>query len=274
LPELFVVDEGAGPAVLLVHGLWASSRDWIPVASALTADHRVLIPDRPGYGRSGGGPLSMADTADRLADTLRTRSSGSAIVVGHSYGGGVAVLLAARHPTLVSGLVLAATVGRTDSRYPWGRQVLAWPPIGEATCAAKLLVFGWLAPRVRRVAGSSAGPPLRSSSTAPDTEPVEVSATWQPGLWRTAAADQRSLLREMGSIETSLSRLTLPTVVVTGALDAVVSPSVAVHTAAQLEAAELVILPGTGHSVPHDAPDALVSAVRSVERRVDGHGRP
>jgi len=272
LAELFVVDEGTGQAVLLIHGLWSSSRDWIPVASTLTADHRVLIPDRPGYGRSGGGPLSMAETADRLADTLRTRGSGPAVVVGHSYGGGVAVLLAARHPSLVSGLVLVATVGRTDSRYAWGRQVLAWAPILEVTCAAKLLVFDWLAPRARQVAGSPARRPRRSSSTAPPKELAEASATWQPGLWRTAAADQRSLLREIASIEKSLSTLKLPAVVVTGALDGTVPPSVTVKTAAQLEGAELVILPHTGHSVPRDAPDALVSAVRFVERRLGGQG--
>jgi len=273
LSEFFVVDEGAGPTVLLIHGLWASSRDWGPVASALAADHRVLVPDRPGYGRSGGGPLSMADTADGLADTLRSRGSGPAIVVGHSYGGGVAVLLAARHPSLVSGLVLVATVGRTGGRYPWNRRVLAAPLIGEVTCAARLFVFGWLAPLARRVVGSSPrrSPPL---STVAETERSQVPGTWQPGLWRTVAADERSLLREIASIETSLSELTLPTAVVTGALDGSVPPSVAVQTAAQLESAELVILPETGHSVPREAPDALVSAVRSVEKRVGEHGRP
>jgi len=269
-----VVDEGAGQAVLLVHGLWASSRDWIPVASALTADYRVLIPDRPGYGRSAGGSLSMAATADRLADTLRTHDSGPAIVVGHSYGGGVAVLLAARHPTLVSGLVLVAMVGRTGGRYSRGRQVLTWPLIGEVTSAAKLLVFGWLAPRKRHIGCSAIRRPLRSPFTTPEAELVEPYGTWQPGLWRTAAADQRSLLREIASIETALPELKLPAVVVTGALDGVAQPSVSVNTAAEMEGAELVILPGTGHSVPRDAPDSLVSAVRSVERRLGARGRP
>jgi 3-oxoadipate enol-lactonase len=66
--------------------------------------------------------------------------------------------------------------------------------------------------------------------------------------------------------------LTLPTVVMTGALDDVVSPSVAVNTAAQVKGAELVILPAVGHAVPRDAPDAVVSAVRSVEGRLGGPG--
>ena len=77
------------------------------MASALTADYRVRFPDRPGYGRSAGGSLSMAATADRLADTLRTHDSGPAIVVGHSYGGGVAVLLAGRHPRSSRGWCLS-----------------------------------------------------------------------------------------------------------------------------------------------------------------------
>jgi pimeloyl-ACP methyl ester carboxylesterase len=272
VPELFVVDEGAGQAVMLIHGLWASSSDWFPVASGLTADHRVLIPDRPGYGRSACGPLSMVATADLLADTLRSNVSTPAIVVGHSFGGGVAVLLAARHPSLVSGVVLVGTVGRTGGRYPWARQVVAWPPIGDVTCAAKSLVFGWLAPRARSLTGASVRRDPVPPPTAAHSSRTEDSAIWRPGFWRTAAADQRSLVREIASVEASLSQLTLPTVVMTGALDDVVSPSVAVNTAAQVKGAELVILPAVGHAVPRDAPDAVVSAVRSVEGRLGGPG--
>ena len=89
-----------------------------------------------------------------------------------------------------------------------------------------------------------------------------------------AAADQRSLLREIASIETSLPELKLPAVVVTGAADGAAPPSVSVNTAAEMEGARMAILPGTGLSVPRDAPDALVSAVRSVERRLGRRGRP
>lgn len=268
LLELFVVDEGAGPTVLLIHGLMSSCNDWIPVAAQLTVDHRVLIPDRPGYGKSGHGPLSMMENAECLAEMLHTRASGPVIVVGHSYGGGVAVLLAARHPSLVSGLVLVATVGRPNRKHTWWRHVLAWPVIGEVASATKLFVLQCLQPRLRQLTRLATLRFSWSAGARPDDRHIEEASKWQPGSWRTVAAEQRSLLREIASIETSLPVLRLPTVVVAGALDNVVPPSVAVSTAAAVEGAELVIVPNTGHPLPCEAPSAVVSAVHCVEMRI------
>jgi pimeloyl-ACP methyl ester carboxylesterase len=266
--ELFVVDEGAGPTVVLIHGLASLNDDWITVAAQLTMDHRVLIPDRPGYGKSGHGSLSMMENAECLAEMLRTRGSGPVIVVGHSYGGGVAVLLAARHPSLVSGLVLVATVGRPNRKYTWGRHVLAWPVIGEVASAAKLLVLQWLQPRLRQLTRSATWRFLWLAGARPGDRHIEEASKWRPRMWRTVAAEQRSLLREIASIETCLPLLRLPTVVVAGALDNVVPPSVAVSTAAAVAGAELVIVPNTGHALPCEAPSAVVSAVHCVEMRI------
>ena len=80
-------------------------------------------------------------------------------------------------------------------------------------------------------------------------------------------AEQRSLLHEISSVETCLSGLRLPTVVVAGALDHVVPLSVAKSAAAAVAGAELVVVADAGHVLPRDAPDAVVSGVRDVERR-------
>src|ERR1700682_5580741 len=93
----FVVDRGRGDPVLLVHGQPGLGSDWDPVAERLP-DHRLLIGDRPGFGRSGHETLSSEGNAEVLADIVSERVAAPVTVVGHSYGGGVAILLAARHP--------------------------------------------------------------------------------------------------------------------------------------------------------------------------------
>ena len=95
----------AGPRVLLLHGGNVAGWMWGPQLPALS-DHAVLVPDLPGFGESNSLPwVSTATAADALAAALGTRP---AHVVGLSLGASVALQLAARHPHLVSSLLLAS----------------------------------------------------------------------------------------------------------------------------------------------------------------------
>ena len=136
----FVLDIGRGDPVLFVHGQPGLGSDWDPVAAELT-DHRLLIVDRPGYGRSGDETLSIEGNAEVLGDIVAERDAAPVTVVGHSYGGGVAIVLAARRPELVSGLVLVGSVGRAASLNMLDR-LLATPLVGDALSAAGLFAFG------------------------------------------------------------------------------------------------------------------------------------
>jgi len=71
--DLFVADHGRGPPVLAVHGQPGLASDWDGVVALLVDDHRVVVPDRPGYGRGGGVALGMAANAEVLADVLVDR---------------------------------------------------------------------------------------------------------------------------------------------------------------------------------------------------------
>lgn len=100
------------PLVLLIHG---SPGSWEAFAAylndrTLTAQARVLAPDRPGYGGSGAGvPVpSMAAQAAAMAAILRAEGGGPAVVLGHSLGGPVAARLAMDDPALVRSLILVA----------------------------------------------------------------------------------------------------------------------------------------------------------------------
>lgn len=106
--ELAVQDRGSGPPVVLVHGSLDDHRSWDHVVPALTDRFTVLTWDRRGHGAStcppGQGHLSD-DVAD-LAAVIRTSSPEPALVVGHSYGACVAMVLAAEQPELTCGVLL------------------------------------------------------------------------------------------------------------------------------------------------------------------------
>jgi lipase len=97
---------GVGAPVLAVHGITSSSRSWPFLAAAL--DHPVVAPDLRGRGRSNRlpPPYGMAQHADDCAAVIETSGGAPVVVVGHSMGGFVATVLAARRPDLVRALVL------------------------------------------------------------------------------------------------------------------------------------------------------------------------
>jgi pimeloyl-ACP methyl ester carboxylesterase len=263
--DLFVTDRGRGPVVLAIHGQPGLSSDWDDVVPQLVGDHRMLVPDRPGYGRSAGDALAMADNAEILADMLVERGAAPATIVGHSYGGGIALLLAARRPEVVSGLVLVASVGQADSVNTVDH-LLALPWAGELLAAAGMVAFGKVLPRLRGLAGHIPGRRLDwLAASLPDRRDVEVTSGFGRQLRRSFVVEQRALVREIGDVEAVLPGIQVPTVVIAGTWDVVVPPSVAAAVAAAVSGAELMIVARTGHFVPRDAPRVVAEAVRRVE---------
>jgi pimeloyl-ACP methyl ester carboxylesterase len=119
-PELFDVDVaggalrvgrfGAGPSVALgIHGITGSLMQLVPVARRLPPGWAMVAPDLRGRGASNGlpAPYGMEAHAADCAAVIRATADGPVVVLGESMGAYVAVVLAARHPELVSRLVLA-----------------------------------------------------------------------------------------------------------------------------------------------------------------------
>ncbi|KTR62624.1 alpha/beta hydrolase [Exiguobacterium indicum] len=103
-------DSGSGPVILLIHGTQSDYREVYHVEKLITAGYRVIVPSRPGYGRT---PLQLADSPETLATFyagwLASRQIKQYTVYGISAGGPTAIALAGMDPG-VHALVLACAM--------------------------------------------------------------------------------------------------------------------------------------------------------------------
>jgi pimeloyl-ACP methyl ester carboxylesterase len=107
---------GAGPPLLLIHGLVGSARWWRYNVPALSPHFRVYVIELVGFGSNRAWrPARIDASADLLAQFIATLPEGRADVVGHSMGGQIATHLAASHPERVRRLVLAGASGLLNS---------------------------------------------------------------------------------------------------------------------------------------------------------------
>ena len=107
------LDEGAGDVLLLIHGIGGSSDCWRGVVHKLAARHRVIAVDLLGHGQSDKprGDYSLGAFAVWLRDFLDALNIREATVVGHSFGGGVALQFAHQHKEYCRRLVLISSGG-------------------------------------------------------------------------------------------------------------------------------------------------------------------
>lgn len=99
--------DGSKPPLVLAHGFSDNGMCWLPVARDLEADYDVILPDARGHGKSARlHPGESIDGAADLAGLMQALGLRQAVVGGHSMGGLVVTLLAARNPELVRALVL------------------------------------------------------------------------------------------------------------------------------------------------------------------------
>lgn len=129
-----LVPELPKPVIVFVHGFTGAKENWLPLMGAMAANYRVIAPDLPGWGdseRLAHTDYGAAAQVERLAHFLRAlpqivgAEGPPALLVGHSMGGQIVGLLAARHPDLVDRLVLMSPSGVLFEENAFGLGVLA-----------------------------------------------------------------------------------------------------------------------------------------------------
>lgn len=228
---------GGTVPVVLLHGQPGSAADWQRVVPLLADRYHVVVPDRLGYGRTGGRATGFGGNAAATIALLDRLGLERAVLVGHSWAGGVVLAAAAGHPDRVAGLVLVSSVGPGE-HVGWSDRLLATPVLGEALIGSAIVGMGLFLGR-RRALALSGG----------------------PGAWRSFVIEQRALISELDRLRPALAGVSAPTAVVHGRSDHLVPPVVAEDLAAAIPHAGLRLLDGAGHRLPRDRPEAIGAAL-------------
>ncbi|MCL2672889.1 MAG: alpha/beta hydrolase [Alphaproteobacteria bacterium] len=113
--DFSVYDKGRGAAVVFMHGWGSSSAAFAPFLEPLARHRRVIAVDLPGFGSSAepGKPWDVDAYADWVLELLAQKGVSRAVLVGHSFGGRIAIKLASRadSPLVVDKMVLAGSAG-------------------------------------------------------------------------------------------------------------------------------------------------------------------
>lgn len=258
-----------GVPAVYVHGLSGSATNWTDLSGLLGERAAGLAVDLPGFGLSRP-PVTGDYSPDAHADALLCFLAGRGRpvhLVGNSFGGAMAVDVAARRPELVATLTLVSPAmpdRRLDPRrISDPRLALAMLPLVGRRAKARLAALS-AQERAAQVVRLCFGDPGRVSADRlrEAAEEIEVRARqpWaQEASIRTASAMIASWAR--GRLWTMAARVRAPTLVVWGDRDRLVAPRLAARTVATIPDARLLMLPGVGHVAQIEAAEAVAAAV-------------
>jgi pimeloyl-ACP methyl ester carboxylesterase len=254
-----VIDQGRGPAIVLVHGFGGSTYSYRYQIPAFSRAHRVIAVDLKGFGyseRQQGARLTATAQAAMLKRLLERLGIERATFVGHSMGGGVLQRLAVDYPDAVDALVLAGSVYRTERM----RGVLPSPvaralaPVIASLVASRLLSLAYY-----------------DTSKLDETVRAEY---MRPMRIRGTSDGILSMMKQGRDEERpEIRTIKAPVLLLWGAHDRVVPLKTAQEIRRDLPSARLVVIEGAGHMLFEERPDDCNRAIEDFLREAVEPGR-
>jgi pimeloyl-ACP methyl ester carboxylesterase len=247
---------GEGPPLILVHGLGGAAANWTELVPLLIGRHRVLVPDLPGHGGSTALPAvaGLEPFADRVTLVAEREGMLPAPVVGHSLGGMIVLRMALRRPEDIPAIVLAAGAGLSIGNV-WGRNMLSvFSTIRPGRLAARYRGRVSRSPLLRRLVFgfvSVADPVGLTDEAVEGFLAAHLLHTDVGSAWHALRADDP---RE------ELEAIRCPVLVLWGAED-VQLPLVDAFEYTRRLRARLRVIPGCGHLLIGERPDACNRAI-------------
>ena len=243
--DLHCAVSGNGPDLVLLHPVGLDHTFWDSLAAAASRDHRVIRVDLRGHGRSAAAErgTSLEDYVDDVRAAIERHCSGAATVLGLSFGGMLAQVLALRHSDAVAALVLC---GCTGGFAPELRPVLRERGLAAErdgmSAVVEATIERWFTPAFR---GDPAVERVRQRLRANDA------SSWSAAWHAISAFDAFPRLGEVG----------VPTLVVAGEVDAATPLAAATRLAQSIRGARLAVLPAAPHMMHIERRDDYNAAV-------------
>lgn len=260
MSKVAVVESGSGPALVCLHGIGSSSASFRAQMEGLEGEMRVVAWDAPGYGASEDpeeGPSGMQSYV-RAATELLEASGRSVYLLGVSWGGVIATLIAASRPELLEGLVLVSA-SRGSARSRESAEAMR----ARADELDRLGATDFASKRAPRLLSPRADVGLRQRVGA------EMALSIRPAGYR-AATDAMAATDTTGI----LGQIRVPTMVICGSDDEVTGMAESEALAASIPDATLVVVDGAGHLVNQEASRAVNAWVGAFVELREGLRRP
>ena len=261
------VKAGSGPVVLLLHGLGCDHTTWEPVIDTLARRYTVIAPDLLGHGRSDKprADYSVGGYANGMRDLLTVLGIDKVTVIGHSFGGGVAMQFAYQFPERTERMLLVASGGLGPDVTPAIRAITT-PGFHQVMAVLTL-------PGIRHVGKAGMHALSRTSwkQTRDLDEVAEIYDSFKdPNARHAIRHVVRAVVDWRGQIVTMADRAYLtdamPMCVVWGRDDAVIPVRHASNAARLAPKARVEVIPNAGHFPHKDHPHRFAKIVHEFIR--------
>jgi 3-oxoadipate enol-lactonase len=239
------VDQGAGPAILLLHAFPLNTNMWASQIAPLSSRFRVIAPDIRGFGESQpSSAWTMEDLADDVSELLDKIGAPDSAVIGVSMGGYIALTFWWKYPGRVRQLVLSNSRARADS---------------ETERAARNEMIAAIQQSGSRILPDRMLPRLLQPN--PDPAVVRTVRDMIEQTDASAAAYAVMAMRDRMDFSSSLHRVTCPAMVISGENDAIIRVEESRSVAAAIPGGRFVTIPNSGHLSSLENPEAFNAAL-------------